>query len=180
VLLQTFNQRTGIPVTFGHQELRLTDPAVFNAPLIYLTGHEYFTLSRQEQAGLRRYLENGGLLFAEACCGRKGFDLGFREALRSVLPGRELARIPIGADLFREPNDVSSVGVTPALMQSGGEAVISPRLLGIEADGHYAVIYSPLGLAGGWEMSQCPYAWGCTDVSAIQLGQNVLMYAITH
>jgi hypothetical protein len=180
VLLQTFNQRTGIPVTFGHKELRLTDPAIFNAPLLYLTGHEYFTLNEKEQANLRRYLENGGLLFGEACCGRKGFDLAFRKAIRAVLPGGNLARIPESEGLYREPNEITTVGVTPALMESSGEAVISPRLLGIEMDGHYGVIYSPLGLAGGWEMSQCPYSRGCTDVSAIQLGQNVLMYAITH
>ena len=85
VLLQTFNQRTGVPVTFGHKELRLTDPAIFNAPLLYLTGHEYFTFSEKEQANLRQYLQNGGFLFAEACCGRKGFDLAFRQAMKGVL-----------------------------------------------------------------------------------------------
>jgi len=180
VLLQTFNQRTGVPVTFGHNELRLTDPAIFNAPLLYLTGHEHFTLSDKEQAGLRRYLENGGFLFAEACCGRKGFDLGFRQAMKAVLPGAQLERIPATADLFQEPTKISSVGVTPALLESGGAAVTAPRMLGIDMDGHYGVIYSPLGLAGGWEMSQCPYARGCSDISSIQLGQNVLMHAITH
>jgi len=179
VLLQTFNQKTGVPVTFGHQELRLTNPAIFNAPLLYLTGHEYFTLSDEEKGNLRRYLENGGLLFAEACCGRKGFDLAFRKAIKSVLPGGRLERIPASSDLFQEPNQISSVGVTPAMMESGGKAVIAPNMLGIDVDGHTGVIYSPLGLAGGWEMSQCPYARGCSDLGSIQLGQNVLMYAIT-
>ena len=38
----------------------------------------------------------------------------------------------------------------------------------------------PVGLGGGWEMSQSPYARGCNDVSSIKLGQNVLMYSVTH
>lgn len=180
VLLQTFNQRTGVPVMFGQKELRLSDPAIFNAPLLYLTGHEYFTFSEKEQANLRRYLENGGLLFAEACCGRKGFDLAFRKAMKAVLPGGSLERIPPSNDLFQDPNPILSVGVTPAMMENSGAAVIEPRLFGIDVDGHYGVIYSPLGLAGGWEMSQSPYAMGCSDLGSLQLGQNVLMHAITH
>ena len=180
VMLQTFNARTGIPVKFGLKELRLTDPAIFNAPVIYMTGHEHFELSAPEKASLKKYLENGGMLFAEACCGRKGFDAAFREMIRSVVPDKPLVRIPLTAGLFKEPNNITAVGVTPALMQDTGQARTEPMLLGIEINGNYSVIYSPLGLAGGWEMSQSPYARGLNDVGAIQMGQNVLMYSVTH
>jgi len=179
VLLQTFNERTGIPVKFSLRELRLTNPAIFNAPLLYLTGHEHFELKPDEQAALRLYLENGGFLFAEACCGRKGFDLAFRRTIRSVLPGRELARIPPESSLFREPNEITAVGLTPALMEDLGKAHARPYLLGIEINGPYGVIYSPMGLCGGWEMSQSPYARGCNNVSSIKLGQNILLYSVT-
>lgn len=180
ILLQTFNNRTGIPVEFALKELALSNPEIFNSPLIYMTGHEYFTLSEEEKAALRQYLENGGFILAEACCGRKGFDLAFREMLQSVLPGKPLTRIPTSSVLFKEPNDVSVVGLTPALMQDLGQAQSEPVLLGVELDGRYGVIYSPFGLSGGWEMSQSPYSRGIGDVSSIQLGQNILMYAITH
>ena len=180
VMLQTFNARTGIPVKFGLKELRLTDPAIFNAPVIYMTGHESFDLSAEEKAALKKYLENGGFLFAEACCGRKGFDMSFREMIRSVLPDKPLARIPVTASLFKEPNKITAVGVTPALMQESGQARTEPVLFGIQINGNYGVIYSPLGIAGGWEMSQSPYARGINDVGAIQIGQNVMMYSVTH
>ena len=180
VLLQTFNERTGIPVKFSLKELRLNDPNIYNAPLLYLTGHEHFDLKPEEIASLRRYLENGGFLFAESCCGRKGFDLAFRKMIAKVLPGRELSRIPLESSIFREPNAVTMVGVTPALMEDLGAAKTEPYLRGVEIDGHYAVIYSPVGLGGGWEMSQSPYARGCNDVSSIKLGQNILMYSVTH
>jgi hypothetical protein len=180
VMLQTFNARTGIPVKFGLKDLRLTDPAIFNAPVIYMTGHEDFVLSNEEKAGLRKYLENGGMLFAEACCGRKGFDNSFRAVMRQVLPDKSLVRIPTTAGLFKEPNNITAVGVTPALMQDSGQARTEPMLLGIEMNGNYNVIYSPLSLAGGWEMCQSPYARGLNDVGAIQMGQNILMYSVTH
>ncbi len=179
VLLQTFNRRTNVPVKFNLQELRLNDPAVFNAPLIYLTGHEHFDLSSEEMLALRNYLENGGFLFAEACCGRRGFDQAFRKMIRTVLPQHPLQRMAPGSQIFQYPNDVSAAGVTPTLMQDTGKASMQPALEGIVVDGHCAVIYSAFGLSGGWEMSQSPYARGYNDAAALKLGQNILMYAVT-
>jgi Domain of unknown function (DUF4159) len=180
VMLQTFNARTGIPVKFALKELRLTDPAIFNSPVIYMTGHESFELKPEEKVMLKKFLENGGFLFGEACCGRKGFDKSFRDMIRSVLPDKPLERIPLSAQLFKEPNTITAVGVTPTLMQESGQARAEPTLFGILLNGNLGVIYSPFGLSGGWEMSQSPYARGINDVSATQIGQNVMMYTITH
>jgi hypothetical protein len=179
VLLHAFNRRTEIPVKFALKDVRLSDPAVYNAPLLYLTGHEYFELNSREKTALRNYLESGGFLFAEACCGRKGFDLAFRRLMQQVMPTRPLVRIAKDDPLFAVPNDVRTVGVTPTLAADLGESAVEPWVEGIDMDGHYGVIYSPLGLAGGWEMSQSPYARGCNAVGSLQLGQNILMYAVT-
>ena len=180
VMLQTFNARTGIPVKFALKELRLSDPAIFNAPVLYMTGHESFELKPEEKVALKKFLENGGFLFAEACCGRKGFDKSFRDLMRTVIPERPLERIPVGAPLFKEPNTITAVGVTPTLMQESGQARAEPTLFGIQINANYGVIYSPYGLSGGWEMSQSPYARGVNDVSATQIGQNVMLYSVTH
>ena len=180
VMLQTFNARTGIPVKFALKELRLTDPAIFNSPVIYMTGHESFELKPEEKIMLKKFLENGGFLFGEACCGRKGFDKSFRDMIRSVLPDKPLERIPLTAPLFKEPNTITAVGVTPTLMQESGQARAEPTLFGIQLNGNLGVIYSPYGLSGGWEMSQSPYARGINDVSATQIGQNVMLYTVTH
>ncbi len=179
VMLQTFNARTGIPVKFGLKELRLSDPGIFNSPILYLTGHEHFELNADEKAALRRYLENGGVLFAEACCGRKAFDKAFRDMMASVIPDKKLDLIPQSSALFKEPNKIDSVGLTAALMQESGEGRAAPLLFGIQRNGIYNVIYSPFGLAGGWEMAQSPYARGVSDTGAIQMGQNILMYSLT-
>ena len=180
VLLLTFNQRTSIPVKYTLKELRLTDPKVFNAPLLYMTGHEFFTIGRSEALQLKKYLENGGFLFAEACCGRKGFDMAFRQMISQILPTAPLKMVPATSTLFRSPNDVKSLGITPILQQELGKASIQPHLEGCElVPGQYCVVYSPFGMAGGWEMSQSPYAKAYDDVGSQKLGQNILMYAIT-
>jgi hypothetical protein len=179
VILQTFNMKTDVPVKYTVKEMRLADAAIFNAPLLYLTGHENFTLSKAEAVQLKKYLDNGGFLLAEACCGRKGFDLAFRKIMAELYPAASLRDISLGNVIFSMPNDVQKVGVTPVLQQALGTAVTNPRLEGVEVNGHIAVIYSPYGMAGGWEMSQSPYARGYDDVSCQRLGQNILMYSVT-
>ncbi len=180
VLLRQFNQKTDIPVKFERREVRLSDPRLFDAPLLYMTGHEDFTLQPAEMASLREYLIKGGLLFTEACCGRTAFDHAFREMIGQVLPGQPLTQIPAKSPIFAIPNKIGEVGVTPALAaQLGNRSTTEPALYGIEVNGHYAVIYSPYGLSGGWELSQNPYAFGYEDAGAVAIGENVLMYAIT-
>jgi len=180
VLLQTFNRRTEVPVRLGIRELRLSNPKIFDAPLLYITGHQSFALTPAEISQLRKYLLSGGFLFAEACCGRQGFDQALRAALRAVLPEKQFASIPLNQDVFTAPNAVQRISVTPSLASQLGTTVMAPRLEGIELQGHYAVIYSPYGMAGCWDMGQAPYALGYNDIEALQLGQNILFYALTH
>lgn len=179
VLMHTFNLKTEIPVVFGLNELRLGDKQLFDAPLLYMTGHENFQLKKAEMTRLREYLLNGGFLFAEACCGRKGFDLSFRAHMRMVLPQHPLELVPRGDILYNLPNKVNTVGLTPALAAQIGENATEPQLYGVDIGGRYAVVYSPFGLAGGWEMAQSPYAHGYDHPGSVVLGQNILMYAIT-
>jgi hypothetical protein len=180
LLLKTFNQKTEIPVKFGLRDLRLSDPKIFDAPLLYITGHENFRLNKSEKELLQKYLLNGGFLLAEACCGRRGFDMAFKEEMRSIMPQNPLKTIPMTSSIFEQPNKIVTCGVTPALAnQLGGSTAAKPNLQGIEVNGRYVVVYSPFGMAGGWEVSQSPYAFGYNDTSALALGQNILLYAVT-
>jgi hypothetical protein len=181
VLLQQFNSKTDVQVKFARRELRLTDPALFDSPLLYMTGHEDFRLQPAEIAALREYLNKGGTIFAEACCGRVSFDRAFREVMLKVLPGQPLAPVASNSKLFSLPNKLNALGVTPALAAHlGNRSTTSVNLLGIDIGGHTAVIYSPYGLAGGWELSQDPYSYAYEESAAMALGENVLMYVMTN
>lgn len=180
MLLHQFNRRTDVPVQFNLKELKLSDQEIFNSPLLYMTGHEDFRFSDAEAKGLRDYLQRGGTLFAEACCGRRGFDQAFRREMRRVVPDGTLAPMGESEMVFFTPNKIAALGVTPALSaQTGNASAIRPRLEGISVNGHVNVIYSPLALGGGWELSQNPYGLGYNDQGALVLGENILMYAIT-
>ena len=180
LLLHQFNQKTDVPVKFERVELRLTSPNIFDMPVLYMTGHEDFRLSDEEVGALREYLKRGGLLFAEACCGRKAFDVAFRRELSKVFPGQYLQAVDGQNMIFSLPNKVGQLGVTPALAaQLGDRSTTDAKLLGLDVDNRLGVVYSPFGLAGGWELSQNPYAFGYDESASLVLGENILMYAIT-
>ncbi|MCS7048990.1 MAG: DUF4159 domain-containing protein [Verrucomicrobiae bacterium] len=149
-------------------------------PVLYLTGHEDFRFSSPEINSLRQYLQNGGLLIAEACCGRRAFDQAFRREIARVLAGTDLAPLPAAHPVFNLPNPIATVGVTPALAaQLGRRSTTTPVLLGAEAGGHLAVLYSPYGLAGGWELTPNPYSFGYDAPGSLAIGENILFHAIT-
>ncbi len=180
VLLSQYNVKTGVPVKFTTKELRLTDPKLFDAPVLYMTGHESFTLKPDEVTALRNYITHGGLLIAEACCGRKAFDVSFRENMARVMPGASFNSLRAGHPLFRMPNDIASMKVTPALAKSyNNAAAIAPQILTLEIDGNPAVIYSPIGMAGAWELSPNKYCNSYLEDDALKLGVNILMYSST-
>ncbi|MGA3172264.1 MAG: DUF4159 domain-containing protein [Chthoniobacteraceae bacterium] len=179
VLLRQFNQRTGVPVKFERRELRLTDPKLADSPVLYMHGHEDFVLSDDEVVHLRDYLNNGGLLIAEACCGRQDFANAFVREMKKVFPDQPLQAISPESPIFSTPNKITQVGVTPALQARIGQSAMPPQLLGIQQDGHYSIIFSPYGLIAGWEMSPDPYSLGLDTPGALALGENLLMYAVT-
>ena len=96
-----------------------------------------------------------------------------------VLPTARLKKIENDADIFQFPHQLSAVGLTPTLNQEFGKSAIPPYLEGIELEGNMVVIYSRFGMAGGWEMSQSPYARGYNEIGSLKLGQAILMHAVT-
>ena len=180
ILLHQFNQKTEIPVKFRLAERKLSDPKLFDCPIIYMTGHENFALNASEIQNLRKYLQNGGLLFAESCCGRKAFDVAFHREMAKVLPDVTLSPLASTESMLFVPNRITTVGVTPALMaQMGNRSMIEPKLEVADVKGHHAIIYSQYGLSGGWEMSQSPYSFSYDESGSLALGENILLYAVT-
>ena len=177
MLLKEFNRKTEVPVKFAGRELRLTDPALFDVPVLYLTGHDTLKLSAAEITALRAYLSGGGMLVAEACCGRQAFDRAFRDVMSAVFPGSTPETPLRNHAVFAIPNAIRHLTATDALRQAGGQSMVEPELLFWKHEGHLAVVYSPRGLAGGWELAPIPYSLGYTD--SLLLGENILMLVLT-
>jgi hypothetical protein len=178
-LLKYAKDHSTLEVKFKRETLTLKAPQAVTYPLLYMTGHHAFRWEAEEVACLQRYLRAGGLLLADACCGRLAFDAAFRSQIAQVLPGAKLEKLPADHPLYHCHYEIGRVAYTPRVGEDFG-ARHAPELEGIALDGRLAVIYSRFDLGNGWEQYPHPYSYGLADESALQLGTNVIVYAITH
>jgi hypothetical protein len=158
---------------------QIMDPAaasvedLLQAPVLYVSGRNLPQLTEHAKK-LRDYIDRGGFLFAEACCGESGaFDEGFRKLMTAVFPEPEyqLQRIVPGHPIWRMEEIVRPD--SPYLGQ----------LWGVEYGCRTSVIYCERDLSCYWELAQ-PGQWNrypqqvvehITD--ALAVGVNVLTYA---
>ncbi len=178
-LLKHARDNSTLEVKFKRQEVELTDPQAATYPVLYMTGHHEFHWNEEEVARLKRYLAAGGLLVADACCGRVSFDAAFRREIAKVLPDSRLDRLPGDHPLYHCHNDISHVEYTKRVRVDYGP-FDTPELEGIAIDGRLAVVYSKFDLGNGWEQFPHAYSYGVKDKYALDIGTNILVYAVTH
>ncbi len=135
---------------------------LLQAPIAYINGHEFPVFSPTARARLREYVEQGGVIVAEACCGRKDFDRGFRALMKELFPEPELELKPLADD--------------HAVWRSKYRLDPGPHpLWGIEHGCRTVVIYSPDDLSCYWnQLENVPGNPGVRSATA--LGQNIVDY----
>jgi hypothetical protein len=144
----------------GERDRRRLAQELLPSPVVFVNGHDFAPRGKEEEI-LKEYLANGGFLFAEACCGQKGFDTDFRELMKRLFPDRELTPLPPDHPVWAASG---KFGVPPG----------SWPLEGIQHGCKWVVIYSPEPLAGYWEDNLVDSKRGRL---AFQLGANVIAYA---
>ncbi len=136
---------------------------MLQAPIAYFNGHEAPVFTPRGEQNLRDFVDQGGFIFAEACCGRKEFDKGFRELMKRIFPDPDYDLHPLASDhaVWR-----AKWPLTPQ----------DHPLWGIEHGCRTVVIYSPEDLSCDWNQietqSELPRVTRST-----RIGQNVVDYA---
>jgi hypothetical protein len=136
---------------------------MLQAPMVYLTGHLAPQFTPEGKKLLRAYVEQGGFIFAEACCGRTEFDKGFHDLMAEIFPEPEYKLKP----LLEEH----------AVWRS--RHILKPDihpLLGIEQGCRTVVIYSPGDLSCYWNQMEANPS-NPAVIKAKRVGQNVVDYA---
>lgn len=129
---------------------------LMQAPVLFITGHEAPVFSDLEKKVLRGYVDQGGFIFAEACCSRKDFGDGFRRLCREVFPEQPLKVL--------SPDH--------AVWTADFNLKADDSLEGIDIGCRTSVVLSPLDLSCYWEQRD-----KAESVRAMRLGTNVLAYA---
>jgi hypothetical protein len=92
-------QVTSIRTDPDGRVLRLTDPALFDYPWIYMVEPGGLELKEEEVPALQRYLRNGGVLMVDDFWGQKQWD-NFERQIKRVLPEGQFVELDITNQLF--------------------------------------------------------------------------------
>lgn len=178
-LLRALRQNSAVRVSLKRVPVSPGRDDLSGFTFLYLTGLDDFHLDAAAVSALRAFLNRGGTLFINNGLGLKTFDAAARREVKRILPDAELAPIPLSHPLYSSVFKVTQAHYTPAVTKTQPN-LKAPDLEGISLGGDLRVIYSPLDLEVGWTGLDHPLARGYEPESALELGVNTVVYAMTH
>jgi hypothetical protein len=171
-LLRAVRERTRLRTSERERVVRLTDPALFEVPYLYMTGHGNVLFQSGEARALRAHLEAGGFLHADDCY---GMDRSFRREVAKVFPDRPLVEVPLDHPIYHVvyelPRGVPKVHEHDGLPAQG---------FGIFLEGRLVLYYSyQTDLGDGWEDPEVHRDPEAVREQAMRLGVNLFVYAVS-
>lgn len=172
-LLRFVGSQTNIDVNPVYEFVDLGSDALFNYPLLFLTGHGNLRFSDREIKNLRAYLENGGFLYVDD---DYGLDKHIREEMKKVFPDNEFREIPFSHEIFNcfynFPNGA------PKIHEHDDK---QPQSFGIFIDDRLAVLYTfESNPSDGWPEADVHDTPPEKRQQALKFGANIIVYALTY
>ncbi len=171
-ILRQLGEQTGSPVYVERLAVDLKRDDLKDIPILYLTGHYDPRFSAEEIQKLKSFLQGGGTLLADSCCGSQEFTEAFRSLMQSVLPQAKNI-------IWQEKNPVYQLPLKIDKFLYN-VPVERPPLEAYLLKGLPIVVFSPFGLGSGWEGIPRPFTPTLVPGQARQIGINVLTYLMTH
>jgi hypothetical protein len=161
-LLQFIGEKFGKPTTWQTTKLSLPLTELRQAPILYVTGHDFPNFNDAETEKLRQFVQAGGTILFEACCGSKDYQAACRQFARRLYPEYEMRPLPGGHPVFNSHFNLAD----------------TYDLEGIEVGCRVGVFFSPRALACLWEMKDYADSAGRKwSEDALRLGTNIAAYA---
>jgi hypothetical protein len=181
ILMKHLREQAKLNVTLERQELATSSNDLSNFPVLYMHGRGNFDIPDKDLSKLRFHMENGGLLLADACCGKEAFDQSFRRFVKQLFPKHTLQPIPKDDELFSK--ELNTVQLNEQAIRcrrlAGGEFQATiPLLEGIKIDDRWVVIYSKYDLGCALERHQSSDCLGYDHASALRIGSAVVFYML--
>lgn len=126
-------------------ELQEELASLLQSPILYMNGHSAPNLTARQIELLRRYVDEGGFIFAEACCGDPAFADGFRRLMDKVFKN-ESHLTPMRPE---HPIWSAHMPVDPKEFMAGRNE--RDWVQCIERGCKTVVVFTPQPLAGFWE-----------------------------
>ncbi len=196
-------QLTSIRTNPDGRVLKLTDPAIFDFPLLYMEHAGYMRLGDDEVAALRRYLASGGAILVNDFWSEQEWD-GFAEQIDRVLPKRKWTELNTDHPVFHcvfdlkgpmhrlrvptmqfwnEDFDVDDPQSQPhRIFRGEGSEQMHVRTMFDDAGRIMIFVIHNSDVSDGWEREgeNDQYFNRYSEKIAYPLGINIIFYLMTH
>ena len=171
-LLQFARANTLLDIAPENEVVELTNDKLFQYPFLSLNGHGTVAFTGREADRLRRYLTNGGFLHIND---DYGLDASIRREMKKVFPEQDFVAVPFDHPVYNVhyafPNGL------PKIHEHDGKPA---QGLGLFHEGRLVVFYSyESDIGDGWEPEEVHHDPPEKRRAALQMGVNLLVYAMT-
>ena len=180
-LARTLKEQAGMRADVGKRQVNLGADDLGDFPILYLTGHRAFQFPPSSVDALRAYLDRGGFLLCDACCGRPEFDAAFRRLCTDLYADRPLKQLPADHTVLSEPYKLDHIQYTPAVKRLFPALEDKPFIEGISGpDGRLQILYSRFNFGCVLQGHACASCLGIAGQDAYHVAVNAVMYALSH
>jgi hypothetical protein len=186
-LLDLASRELKIRATAREELLNLNDDALFDYHLVFMQGRTAFHFTDAERVQLKKYIERGGMVFADSICASRAFTDSFRQEMAAIFPQNKLERIPTddpllspkfgGFDLKivtrRDPQNRGAKSPLSAALKK-----VAPDLEGIKFEDRWGVIFSQYDVSCALEKLDSLECRGYIREDAARIGLNVILYSL--
>jgi hypothetical protein len=169
-------------------------------PFLFMTGENPYKFDDREKASLKEYILRGGFLLMDDCVYLDGGDFFYKSShalLEEVFGSGAVRRIRPEHEVFHNVYDLTKTGL-PSFQQMNPTPVPGPRrpgqspmpymtghgqnhgARGVFVGDRLAVFLSSTDLHCGWCDSHATTFGTASYTKAIQMGINIIMYAMSH
>ena len=134
----------GVPVSEWH-----------DAPILYISGSAAPSFSDADEAKLRQFVHQGGVILSETACNRRPFDAAMRKLYARLFPRYELRQLPRDHDVFGVHFKGAGAG----------------RLYGISNGVRLLAVHCPRELSLAWQLNQ-----SSTQSNLFRLAANLYLF----
>lgn len=171
-LIRFANDNLPVNINPRYDDVSIGSRDLFRYPFLFLTGHGNIIVNSAEAQNMRRYLDQGGFLFIDD---DYGLDAFIRPVLKQIFPDEDLIEIPHDHPIFHQAFSMSQ-----GLPKIHEHDNLPPQGFGIFRDGRLVVFYGyESNISDGWTDAGVHGVPEPLRQQALQMGSNLLMYALT-
>jgi hypothetical protein len=171
--LVSFTNKTIGTTISNIQTVAINSEAIYNYPIVFMTGHGNVFFSETEVQNLKDYLISGGFLHVSD---NYGLDTFIRRELKKIFPKLELIEIPNDHPIFNQTYKFSD-GI-PKIHEHNKEPA---QGYGLFYEGRMIVFYDhETDLSDGWEDEIIHNNPKNIREKALKMGANIIEYAFNN